>query len=1254
MKRLNTQALRRLPEIVAASAHTAAWHSLLLAAALLLSALPVGRLTAQPIRIDTSEFINHFPLPDAAVPMRSAWGFNDDEFSIGAFFSIWPNDMNNVGELWDIAHNLGVSIYETRQYANDWVGYDRYYDGLLAGATPREPGPNGRWHDRVIAASDRYTNLGFAREVILYPFDSSQSYYWPCFFKTRSGGYVDTNRSVVDHFRFPTKEQVYSLDSTTPGQIVAERMVFGYDTSQQIRRYPKPLYHGDDSCEIAGEAFWERNDLDFTPAFSDTHFKRPARWLYFVVTGHLFDPITDGGGGAVPSDSLLVVEIWNEIPQGTKYRDSSGIEQTATSDLSFLYRRLNVTKASMMPGADSNYNAYKQQTFMVDMITNSDTADTTNTDMTLGMGGAWNVISSASGKDSARHRFEVKLRWTGKEKIALRSIAIRDTAAQLLFGNDAAGIDFRQKMINLTDSLVWGTNFANPALRDTTRGNRLIRLYTGDEPVPLQFAGFNWLDSTLFRRYDSTSLLNGVRAWHGRNQHNTNNLPLADMNNVLQSSDNEINVETYGALSIDTWDVVKFGLPAHIYARPALREHNGGRFQSSGSALTKLPELILDTTSLAHSRDSVALYTNFFQRVSMGVNNPGRAIYPWKVGTKITSLAMAAWTARRTGRRLIQWPGTMGRCIIKWNATTSSIDTVLWSLPEPAEMRAWVNVGLAYSARGVHYPMVGANRMWHGDTVISQFVYDSDWGPHGPLTTDTSDTATLTFANLFHIDTAFVITVPTIYTGWGTNGAQLRWLDTAWLPKIGPEMLKLRWRDGYSINFTVPQQYMIDSSEYKADTVHHPRFMLDQSTSQTRSRPLPSTEIVTKVEAFDIYGHKDSAEVTYVELGLFDTKITRDSLGNHLPLKDTNHIFLVNRRTFERSDDIDPNTTRGRLMDSLAETRLVKLQLNLKHPDSSGYQFCRVRELAADSTPLPHADSTPRHILDTAVYADSAVTVLLGPGRATLLEITYLPPGDSIPNAALPRNGQRKLLYTGTRYYTTYERNSGAFSKIYYRRSELMRDTSVMRGAIEWEPWEYEISNDMGLGPARGDHHDPSMTMRIRKTLEINSHGDTLPHLDSVLSITWTCHSAVTFDPTRREVVLRNILHNGDGLAQLQMIETVDTIDGYQHEQWGTPVVSSLYGGDVIAYSDSIWGIKARMRYLDTSAVNWWVPAGIYSDTVIVADGPFLSGSIVQYPTMPAFTQIKEQDSTVGIAWQEQTFSLSPSHSFHRTSTIRD
>ena len=149
---------------------------------------------------------------------------------------------------------------------------------------------------------------------------------------------------------------------------------------------------------------------------------------------------------------------------------------------------------------------------------------------------------------------------------------------------------------------------------------------------------------------------------------------------------------------------------------------------------------------------------------------------------------------------------------------------------------------------------------------------------------------------------------------------------------MGNEMLKrkLRWRTSYSVNFQTLRSGGVDAN--------------------LTARPLPGNEIITDVKAFprgDTVA--DPAYETYVELGLFYTH--PDSTSGHG--MDTNYVYVVNRRCFERPLDVDPESDSGEIMDGLAETRRIRLKFNLLREEFDQYEFIRVREIAADLDTLP-------------------------------------------------------------------------------------------------------------------------------------------------------------------------------------------------------------------------------------------------------------------------------------------------------------
>lgn len=173
--------------------------------------------------------------------------------------------------------------------------------------------------------------------------------------------------------------------------------------------------------------------------------------------------------------------------------------------------------------------------------------------------------------DNSAHRMDIRVRWTGAEKLALRSIALRDDLGQALLGGDDAA--WRTAVFNKTDRIMRGPTWV-PG-QDTTstqsvltaRRQKVMRFYTGDEGLYTSAAPFNWLDSVLYRRYGggTNGTTYGVRAFRAQaysNPHTT-----------LMTSQNENSIEIYpfDPRNINTQISNKFGLPEELDFVPDLR-----------------------------------------------------------------------------------------------------------------------------------------------------------------------------------------------------------------------------------------------------------------------------------------------------------------------------------------------------------------------------------------------------------------------------------------------------------------------------------------------------------------------------------------------------------------------------------------------------------------------------------------------------------------------------------------------------------
>ena len=471
--------------------------SLSLALALPLAlALALASSPANAQQIDTNQFVNVQPLPDLAWALRPVWGLNPGEFMIAAYVETRPPG-STIGGLWRWTDALGIPIIEFRGSLLWTAATDTLADSAL-GRTP-----DGTWRHRLIVNLHPISWIGFAREALFYPFDSAASFSWQCrFLAPRVNGafpgYLARNPIERDHKNDSMQEQVYDTATTAPGATVAAAIAFGYDSSLHIRRWKNGPW--DDSVQNSS-AFFTRNDLDIS---------HDNRAMFVVLSAHLFDD--EHGGreyGVGHSDTLLAVDLVNEIPAGATWLDADGVVRAATTDTSFVYDTRFVTKEDLLPPVEDGvtlWSRYRAVPLHFDMKRRNDT----------GHGGPFHAASSA-------HRMDLRVRWSGTEKLALRSLALRDTMAQLLLGEGAEAAAFRQAVIDSVERVLRGASWNNPAdsvattARLQERLGKMMRVYTGDEGDALRNVGFTWLDSLLYRRYGGgDSLTRGFRAYRAQ------------------------------------------------------------------------------------------------------------------------------------------------------------------------------------------------------------------------------------------------------------------------------------------------------------------------------------------------------------------------------------------------------------------------------------------------------------------------------------------------------------------------------------------------------------------------------------------------------------------------------------------------------------------------------------------------------------------------------------------------------------------
>ena len=839
------------------------------------------------------------------VPMVKMYGVGNDEFLLSGYIAtVSPR---GVGDIWNFARSMGITTIQP--------GVSVEQIDTLVDSEFRDP----RTGRIIIRGLSPIQDAGIGRELQFYPFDSAQSPYYVWKFTRLRGGHQGFNADEGG-----ARERVYTAsDDTRPGDLIASQIAYGWHP-WQVNRFPLRNYDTT-AQDVNGLIDWY---------LYRSEANRRAPTFYVAVTGHLLP-----GGSAPPNASVLRIELWYEIPRGMRYRDTTGALRTATENMEMLYATLNVPKDSLAPkGAPAG--AYQRVSLPVNLY--------------RGSAPAYGPLHP----DNESRRLDLRVYWTGAEAVALRSVAIRDSIGELLLGEGPASDDYRNAILRSARRVLYGESGFGSLRRS------IIRIMAGIEPHPTEYAGSAAVQDLLASRLRQGFTAEEAIAVH--NEGGTSEPGLATFHHLNRSD--AIYTEIGLAAAVDTSR--RYGDDIHTAYRercrlpvvqvPSIAGHNGGRFQ--------IPLLRL-------TREGVeGEYEPVLQILRFGQYHPNGVAWPWNLGG-VTNLSHGAQASRVTGRRMIATLFTTSELHLRIKERGDRLDTLMSHLPEASELRAMANLSLCYGALGIHYYWLGnytnhMHRSWiDGETWVG--VNDS-WGSNGPLTSDT----TLDLAGAFHLTDNVPtpehpegtprVTIPRFYAGYGVRTREIRRLN-GWLAQVGREMTKLRWRDSYSMHYTVP----------------HPNI----DAAQAAPRPLPAREIVREIRSASRAGTADARPATYVDLGLFEPKITLRN-GARDTLRDLHHLFVVNRRCFERPDDVTPSSAEGRLMDSLAESRMLTIRFGLGSRDRWRHNIIRVREIAPDTTRLPLAGA-PRMPLDTFIHSDSAVNLWLRPGGGALLEISY-------------------------------------------------------------------------------------------------------------------------------------------------------------------------------------------------------------------------------------------------------------------------
>ncbi|MGE3800669.1 MAG: hypothetical protein AB7H80_06580 [Candidatus Kapaibacterium sp.] len=374
-----------------------------------------------------------------APPMLRLWNWPDTLFLIGAYGN--PSLPTGVtADIWPFMDSMGLSLLASSYYGN-WTGQDsinalNYFDKLAWSANVSKGHRITQW-DATLYGSQ----IGQARAVEFYPFDSAQSPWYPFRFMSTDDtvyGEVDYNSQGIPNDTLSRREHIYDVSNTSPGTVIAEHIVFNGWDDELLRtaRWPSQTASG-----TVHEAYivdrWIQDDR---PVDDDGLPGGPQidSLYYLVITGHLFE-----NGTSLDSDSLLKVEVIYEVPKYDAAKDVKllfhpGANTTTAqspSDTTFPITTFFVTKSALKPQGNDIYNKYQEAIFPLDMRYLAN--------------GAWGPTNPGSANNGElSRRFDLKVTWLGGEQLALRSVTLRSLHGQLVFGKDSASRAWRQGRIN--------------------------------------------------------------------------------------------------------------------------------------------------------------------------------------------------------------------------------------------------------------------------------------------------------------------------------------------------------------------------------------------------------------------------------------------------------------------------------------------------------------------------------------------------------------------------------------------------------------------------------------------------------------------------------------------------------------------------------------------------------------------------------------------------------------------------------------
>ena len=334
------------------------------------------------------------------------YGVGASEFLLGSYKYFYTKD-RPVTELWDYYNSIGIST--VLLCASDH--YRSQFDSFLL-ATNRPQ--NGRV---LVADAWKVIQATSAREIEFYPFDSSQSRKWG-YNECVALSYDDDVTQLNEEYDPMLREAIY--DVSDAGTLALGDIAYNYQP-----------YQFSSFRQVEAGSGWRTVHPDSVLNRYQLSLDTIGKTYYIALTGHLF-PL----GQASSTTNLFRIEVWNEVSKGRPYTTSGGTTQTSATNQSFLYQTLYVQKADLLPSGQ-NWNEYRTISLPIDLSR------------------CTSCMSGPLAQDNGEYRqFNLKVYYEGGEKVALRSVAIRDSIAEMMMGTRAESVGYREELVPVLEQVL--------------------------------------------------------------------------------------------------------------------------------------------------------------------------------------------------------------------------------------------------------------------------------------------------------------------------------------------------------------------------------------------------------------------------------------------------------------------------------------------------------------------------------------------------------------------------------------------------------------------------------------------------------------------------------------------------------------------------------------------------------------------------------------------------------------------------------